>query len=238
MTTPVPPTEALEALTLTSHDEEDSNPWASKTTSEPEPAVPSAPLVATGVPPPAQTPVFTPATPPVTLTLDSSVRAAFDSLVDKEQQEASDAWAAAEAHPPKQEPVPSMEEDLPAKETSPPRTPDRAAQKPLPPDPDSPTKATPVPSSASAFTTTFANLARTFSRPRSAGGQNADVGGGVGPSRLSGEVIRPTTPATANARSDSRARLNEAAFDFQRFLDQLRNRNAEPIAAYLRRCVS
>jgi hypothetical protein len=27
-------------------------------------------------------------------------------------------------------------------------------------------------------------------------------------------------------------------FDFQRFLDQLRNRNAEPIAAYLRRYVS
>lgn len=230
MTTPVPPTEALGALTLTSHDEEDSNPWASKTTSEPEPAIPNAPLSTTGVPPPAQTPVFTPATPPAAV--DSTVLAAFDPLVDREQQEASDAWAAAEAHPPKLEPVPSKEEHS---EKSPPQTPDRAAQKPLPPDPDSPTKATPVPSSASAFTTTFANLARTFSRPRSAAGQHADVGGGAGPSRLSGEVIRPVTPVTANARSDSRARSNEAVFDFQRFLDQLRNRNAEPIAAYLRR---
>jgi Rab5 GDP/GTP exchange factor len=231
MTTPAPPTDALGALTLTSHDEEDSNPWASNTTSEPEPALLNATLSTTSV-----TPVFTPATPPVTV--DSSVLAAFDPLVDKEQQEASDAWATAEAHPPKPDPEPTKEENVPANETSPPPTPDRAAQKPLPPDPDSPTKATPVPSSASAFTTTFANLARTFSRPRSAAGQNADIVGGAGPSRLSGEVIRPVTPITANARSDSRARSNEAVFDFQRFLDQLRNRNAEPIAAYLRRYVN
>jgi Rab5 GDP/GTP exchange factor len=228
MTTPAPPTEALGTLTLTSHDEEDSNPWASNTASEPVPALPNATLSTTSV-----TPVFTPATPPATV--DSSVLAAFDPLVDKEQQEASDAWATAEAHPPKPEPEPSKEEHIPANEQSPPQTPDRAAQKPLPPDPDSPTKATPVPSSASAFTATFANLARTFSRPRSAAGQNADI---AGPSRLSGEAVRPVTPVTSNARSDSRARSNEAVFDFQRFLDQLRNRNAEPIAAYLRRYVS
>ncbi|KAG8853698.1 hypothetical protein FRB91_004498, partial [Serendipita sp. 411] len=51
--------------------------------------------------------------------------------------------------------------------------------------------------------------------------------------RLSGESARPATPQTP-ARSDSRAKPGEGQFDFQRFLDQLKARGAEPVAQYLR----
>lgn len=234
MTTPAPPNEALEALTL-NNSGEDSNPWASKPDSEAKSEPPVAPLSTANEPPPEQPPVFTPE--PVPAKVDSSVLAAFDPLVDKQQQEAADAWAAAEAHPPKPQPEPTEEKPLPPKEKSPPRTPDEVAQKPLPPDPEKPATSptTPIPSSASAFTTTFASIARTFSRPRSAAGQHVDTAGGPGPSRLSGEVMRPVTPVSANARQDSRVKPAEPVFDFQRFLDQLKSRSAEPVAQYFRR---
>lgn len=261
--------EGLGALSLANTKEVESNPWASKDENKSPPTTSPAPLAVTDVPPPMHEPEFkTPTAPPP---VDKDVLLVFDPLADNDLQKPQDAWADAEAHPP---PKPSSSEPPPkpieiqsnqeAKKDATLPTPDKAAQKPLPPDPDSLTTADTIvapiataatnesadrtgvasaaPSSASAFTTTFASLARSLSRPRSAAGDapSSSTGAALGPSRLSGEVQRPTTPSSsagvvnANARSDSGAK-SEAVFDFQRFLDQLKTRSAEPVAQYFRR---
>ena len=208
------PSKALAALSLGAQSEEESNPWASKPSEESreEPVV----LGTTGPPPPAEEPVFTPAITP--LAVDQNVLKEFDPLADTDEKAAQEAWASAESHPP-----PKAEQSA---NTSAPQSPTH--NKPLPADPESPTKAAPV--SASAFTNTFANLARTFTRPRSSGPE------ALAPSnpRTSAEIGRPATPQTP-VRSDSRAKPAEGLFDFQRFLDQLKTKSAEPVSQYLRR---
>jgi hypothetical protein len=227
MTTTAPPKEALQALTLNDNVEDEVNPWASKAPDDADGDRSVKPLNTSNEPPPVQEPAFTPVpTPP---RHDSSIINEFDPLVDADTKNAHDAWAAAEGHPPKLSP---------SKASSPPQTPTKAAQKPLPPDPESPTKA--VPSSSSAFTTTFANLARSFSRPRSSGSDYvATTSTGPGSARNSSEQPRPATPlrsqTSATTKSDTGSRPPEAQFDFQRFLDQLKTRSAEPVSQYLRR---
>ncbi|CCA77889.1 related to VPS9 (involved in vacuole trafficking) [Serendipita indica DSM 11827] len=213
MTTSSPPKEALAALTLSAQPDEESNPWAAKPTEETreEPVI----LAATGPPPPAEEPVFTPAVTP--LVVDQNVLKEFDPLADNDEKAAQEAWASAESHPP---PKPEQPANMSA-----PQTPIHS--KPLPADPESPTKA--APTSASAFTNTFANLARTFSRPRSSG---PDTIPSSNP-RTSVEIGRPATPQTP-VRSDSRAKPADGQFDFQRFLDQLKTKSAEPVSQYLR----
>lgn len=245
--TTTPPNAALESLKL-GNNEEEINPWASKSTKDETDTIAlNVPLEISNAPPPVAEPVFTPApTPPV---VDTSVLSEFDPLVDKERQDAQDAWAASEAHPPPQHqsdasadgPADPNVTSKPSSAQSPPRTPTKAAEKALPPDPESPTKAPlVVPSSASAFTTTFANLARSFSRPRSAGSDVPVSPARPGPSRLSGEISNNTDgPLSSTAvRTDSKGKPAESQFDFQKFLDQLKTRSAEPVAQYFRRLVS
>jgi hypothetical protein len=237
------PSAALESLKL-GDNEDEINPWASKSTKdEADVIAPNVPLEISTAPPPVADPVFTLPTPPV---IDTSVLSEFDPLADKERQDAQDAWAAAEAHPPPQH-QPDASADGPAyphasfkvpDTRSPPRTPIKPAQKALPPDPESPNKPPAVvPSSASAFTTTFANLARSFSRPRSAGSDVSPSLAPSGPSRLSGEVSNnPDGPLSTTAvRTDSKGKPTDSQFDFQKFLDQLKTRSAEPVAQYFRR---
>lgn len=219
--------ESLSALTINENREE-GNPWATSSSDAPATVEISEPLKSSSVPPPVEQPVFTPtATPPA---VDESVLNEFDPLADNDERTAREAWAASEGHPPK-----------PSKTPSPPSTPTKAAEKPLPESPDK--AVPPVPSSASAFTTTFTNLARTFSRPRSSG---SDAGIGVKsapapPPKNADDygALRPATPTTSlpssASRTDSRAKHNDGQFDFQRFLDQLKTRSAEPVAQYFRR---
>ncbi|KIM34491.1 hypothetical protein M408DRAFT_303717 [Serendipita vermifera MAFF 305830] len=222
MTTPPPPTSALSNLKLVDNDEE-VNPWTSKPLQDSNDTTSStpAPLEVTNAPPPVAEPVFTPApTPPVVNT--EALLSEFDPLADQEQKEAQDAWATAESHPPKadvEQPQNQQEVD-PVKETTPPRTPTKPTEKPLP---ESPTKAT----QASAFSATFANLARTFSRPRST---EIDPASLPTTSRRSGEHSALANPE----RTDSKGKATEAQFDFQKFLDQLKTRSAEPVAQYFR----
>lgn len=221
-----PPNSALSNLKLVDNDEE-TNPWASKPLPDSNDASLSntTTLEVTNAPPPAVEPVFTPApTPPVVDT--TAVLSEFDPLADPEQKDAQDAWATAEAHPPKADIEHEKQQEQEQKEevepvvTTPPRTPTKQSEKPLP---DSPTK----PTQASAFSATFANIARTFTRPRST---EIDPASLPSTSRRSGEQ-----QTTNTERTDPKGKPAEAQFDFQKFLDQLKTRSAEPVAQYFRR---
>ena len=241
--TTTPPTARVEGLKLEEEGGEESNPWASKSTKDGEDGTAGGVSLQLTNPPPVAEPVFTPApTPPV---VDSTILTEFDPLADREGQDAQNAWAAAEAHPRQQEPEadvhvhsnPTAPSKSPESQ-SPQRTPKEATQKALPPDPESPSKPPPVASSsASALTNTFANLARSFSRPRSAGPDVPASPAPPGPSRLSGELSSHNNAplSSTSARTDSKGKATEAQFDFQKFLDQLKTRGAEPVAQYFRR---
>lgn len=214
-----------------SEDATPENPWASKAASPtPEPIS----KVEDAAPPPATTPVFERATPPTAL--DSNVLSEFDPLVDKEEKEARDAWATAEGHPP---PPPAPAKDESQAVEAPPQQPLRHKQT------TSVDISADGPSSASSFTTVFpafANIARSLSRQ----GIRNDV------DRSGAEVVAsPTTlasmakkQATAAAEENPQpvsgkppSKSTEPPFDFQRFLDQLKTRSAEPVSKYFRRFV-
>ena len=208
------------------------NPWQSKAASpSPEPIS----KVEDAAPPPPATPVFERATTPPAL--DSNVLPEFDPLVDKEEKEAREAWATAESHPPPPPPAKDEPQEVEA-----------------PPLPLRHKQTTSVdlfvdgPSSASSFTTVFpafANIARSLSRQ----GNRNDV------NRSGAEVVPSPTTLASMAKKQAAAAVEETpkpasassgktlsksaepSFDFQRFLDQLKTRSAEPVAKYFRRCV-
>lgn len=215
-----------------SEDATPENPWASKAaTPAPEPLS----KVEDAVAPPVATPVFERAiTPPA---LDPNVLSEFDPLADKEEKEARDAWATAESHPPPQPPAKDESQEVDA-----------------PPPPSLSHKQTPSldipvdgPSSASSFTTVFpafANIARSLSRQ----GTRNDVNqSGVevlpSPTTLASMAKKQATaaaeetPKPASGSGKTPSKSAEPPFDFQRFLDQLKIRSAEPVAKYFRRCI-
>lgn len=159
----------------------------------------------------------------------------FDPLANQEEKEARDAWESSEAHPP------------------PPRTPSPPIAAPIPllKDAPRPPPEPSVPSSPSSFPS-LAALARTFSIPTLAR-----------PRPLSLDSAKPVpSPATLSAfasqqdtarSEESTTRANnpngsgtaspvpggtrdkaDTAFDFQKFLDQMKTKSAEPVAKYLR----
>jgi len=213
-----------------SEDATPDNPWASKAaTPTPEPVS----KVEDAAPPPAATPVFERAiTPPA---LDSNVLSEFDPLVDKEEKEAREAWATAESHPPSQAPAKDESQEVDA-----------------PPPPSLGHKQThsldiPAdgPSSASSFTLVFpafANIARSLSRQGTRNDMNRS-GVEVLPSpttlasmaKKQATAAAEETPKPASGKTPSKS--TEPPFDFQRFLDQLKTRSAEPVAKYFRRYV-
>ncbi|KAJ6498340.1 hypothetical protein DFH09DRAFT_1052082 [Mycena vulgaris] len=163
----------------------------------------------------------------------------FDPLANQEEVAAREAWESAEGHPP------------------PPRTP--SPTPPPPPlkdtlsqhQPDSP-QSTP---SSSVFPS-FSTLARTFSIPlrsRSRPG-SMDIARGVpSPSTLSAFVEQQqqqqqpaeqsaasetTSGRSTPATSSSDAGKTDPPFDFQKFLDQMKTRNAEIVAKYLKSFLS
>ncbi|KAK7677585.1 hypothetical protein QCA50_019396 [Cerrena zonata] len=177
----------------------------------------------------------------------------FDPLANQEEKAAKEAWESSESHPP---PPPSKDPVIPNAHTSTEAsTPQRATTtQPEPPRPSSP-----IPSFPS-----LAALARTFSiplgprtRPRSldtaaAVPSPATISSFASQQQIPPRTEAPPTSASRNAgpstptRSSSRSsrvqsndREGESlAFDFQKFLDQMKQKNAEPVAKYLRSFLS
>lgn len=223
-----------------SEDATPENPWASKA------ATPVPELLSKDedvAPPPAATPVFERAiTPPA---LDPNVLSEFDPLVD-EEKEAREAWGTAESHPPPQPPAKEAEESAN----------DESQEIDAPPPPSltprhqqttSVDYSADGPSSASSFTTVFpafANIARSLSRQGTRNDVNRS-GVEVLPSpttlasmaKKQASAAAEETPKPASGSGKNPSKSTEPQFDFQRFLDQLKTRSAEPIAKYFRRYV-
>ncbi|KAI0683776.1 hypothetical protein BC835DRAFT_1393751 [Cytidiella melzeri] len=162
----------------------------------------------------------------------------FDPLVSQEEQAAKEAWETSESHPP---PPPSEEESKP----SPPvPTKNGIAQ-------DPPRSASPISSFPS-----LAALARTFAlpltgsrnRPRSLDSASA-VPSPTTLSSFASQQQLPRTPPPSIPESSgsgrctpiSRSRSGDGdplQFDFQRFLDQMKMKSAEPVGKYLRSFLS
>ncbi|KIK01464.1 hypothetical protein K443DRAFT_678328 [Laccaria amethystina LaAM-08-1] len=163
----------------------------------------------------------------------------FDPLANLEEQYAQNAWETSESHPP------------PPRTPSPPPPPQKDQIPVLPPS----SPETSTPSSSSSFPS-LAALARTFSiplaRPRP---MSIDVARNVpSPATLSSfaaqqdasstnPVSRSGTPhasgsGTASPVSGSKDKGIETAFDFQKFLDQMKTRSADPVSKYLRSFLS
>ncbi|KAF6761755.1 guanine nucleotide exchange factor Vps9 [Ephemerocybe angulata] len=181
--------------------------------------------------------------PPVS----EAILSEFDPLANREEQAAKSAWESSESHPP------------------PPRTP--SPPPPSLPEKDEPSSSRTSPSSGSEFPS-FSALARTFAlpltplapRPRP---QSIDVARPVAspatlssfasqqdaPSRSAGSdqqknASRSNTPLAAGSGTASPVpgtrgdKPGEAQFDFQRFLDQMKSKSAEPVSKYLRSFLS
>ncbi|KAM5531456.1 hypothetical protein V8D89_014846, partial [Ganoderma adspersum] len=168
--------------------------------------------------------------PPVT----QDVLREFDPLASAEGKAAQQAWANSEGHPPPP-PVPTKEPVSPAPPT--PSTPNR---------PSSPIPAFPA----------LAALARTFALPltRNQRPRSLDSAAAVpSPATLSSFAQQQSTPdarvvedvasmsngpvASGSGRSTPSGKDKEQEspqFDFQKFLDQMKMKGAEPVAKYLR----
>lgn len=201
-------------------------------------------------------PIFTakdtPPSEPGSAAATQEVLSEFDPLVSEEERAARDAWGASEGHPP------------PPRTPSPPQPPvkDIYVSSPTSPGPNpidsAPTTPAPVPiTSPSSPFPSFASLARSFalplarSRPQSIdasaravpspatlssfaaqqdgsdGGRRVDTGKAV--------ASGPPTPNQPRSATGSPApKASDGGFDFQKFLDQMKSKSAEPVSKYLR----
>ena len=156
--------------------------------------------------------------------IPKEVLSEFDPLASPEEQAARDAWQTSEGHPP----PPSSEESV---DPTPPSTSVLPPSRSLSPFP--------IPS--------LASLAKTFSlpsltRPRP---PSMDAASPVHPPSNLSTVV---TGQGAEEESEAQGSSNEPPptsppseheadteiFDFQRFLDQMKSRSAEPVSKYLR----
>ncbi|CAL1714296.1 unnamed protein product [Somion occarium] len=171
----------------------------------------------------------------------------FDPLANHEEKAAREAWETTEPHPqpPSKDTLPesSSAATLPESPSTPQQPTTNTQTLPLPPRPSSPIPTFP----------SLAALARTFSiplgprtRPRS-----LDSAAAVpSPATLSSFASQQNVPRTSTppvngssstpTRSSSRSGGSQdqngenPTFDFQKFLDQMKHKNAEPVAKYLR----
>lgn len=173
----------------------------------------------------------------------------FDPL---EQQVAREAWAHSESHPPPEHvPLPQSEVLIPGSDSESPEPP----PKDVPQIPPVQTSDTPQPRTSGSNFPSLATLARTFAissipRPRPI---SVDIAKAVpSPATLSSfgsqqeqrphdsetsyAVSRTSTPGGSRTGSPrpGRERHKEPPFDFQKFLDQMKLKAAEPVAKYLR----
>lgn len=152
----------------------------------------------------------------------------FDPLANFEEEAAREAWITSVSNPP------------------PPSTPEPP---PEPPNKDAPEP--PLPSSSSSFPS-FAALARSFAIPTLSRSRpvSLDAAKAVpSPAVLSSlehqqDTLRDTPPPNDHTEQQNKSDMpspadskDEIPFDFQKFLDQMKSRNAEPVSKYLRSCV-
>ncbi|KDQ06115.1 hypothetical protein BOTBODRAFT_39806 [Botryobasidium botryosum FD-172 SS1] len=164
------------------------------------------------------------APPDLRFRVDSTVLSEFDPLVEQEERDARDAWKAAQSHPPPPPPSPPPEPEKPAEAS------DTGSAKP-----------SPRASTSLAFPS-LASLARTFTRsnaptPAPAITTTELIGSPSSQTitmekeEVEAEDPPPATPSESEPGDKEKA---EQAFDFQKFLDQLKTKSAEPVAKYLR----
>ncbi|KAF8967767.1 hypothetical protein BDZ97DRAFT_1803218 [Flammula alnicola] len=191
-----------------------------------------------------------PPTPEPRSEVSKEVLSEFDPLVSLEEKAARDAWEASEGHPP------------PPRTPSPPQPPSKDLSSPTTPEANTSTAAaiatpTVVPS-ASSFPS-FAALAKSFAlplrpRPLSLDGSAKAV---PSPSTLSSfasqqdalDARRPGAGKSVASGSSTPNRPGsgtaspvpkpiDGGFDFQKFLDQMKTKSADPVSKYLRSFLS
>lgn len=162
----------------------------------------------------------------------------FDPLASAEEKEAQQAWAGSKGQPP---PLPP---------------PEKVPATPPPPAPAAPNRpSSPIPSF-----TALAALARTFALPLTRGQRPRSLDSAAAvpsPATLSSFAQQQSAPqprplddapsagnqatASGSGRSTPSGKAKESeppSFDFQRFLDQMKLKGAEPVAKFLRSYVS
>ncbi|KJA23564.1 hypothetical protein HYPSUDRAFT_39753 [Hypholoma sublateritium FD-334 SS-4] len=237
------------------------NPW-----SDPTPPPTAAPADDTETPRPAPLAPLSPSVyehavfagphePPRSAPLSAAAAAVlseFDPLESLEEAAARDAWAAAEGHPP---PPPSRTPTPPATPPQPPVK-DLSPAGPHPADAVSPTAApaslaSPPAATSSPFPS-FASLARSFALPLArARPQSLDASARAVPSpatlssfaeqQQAGTRQADAAPAPAPGSSGAVSpapRAADGGFDFQKFLDQMKTKSADPVSKYLRSFLS
>jgi len=157
----------------------------------------------------------------------NEVLSEFDPLASPEEQAARAAWQTAEGHPPPSPATHPSTEDAPSNATSPITI--------LPPS----RSLSPFPS--------LASLAKTFSLPNLTRSRPSSMDA-TPPSNLSTVITaqsenaseepdggndEPHPPLPPPSPSESEPEV-EIQFDFQKFLDQMKSRSAEPVSKYLR----
>ncbi|KAI9064038.1 hypothetical protein FKP32DRAFT_1591446 [Trametes sanguinea] len=181
----------------------------------------------------------------------------FDPLVAAEEKAAQQAWSTSVSHPPPPPPRP-IEVEADAPEDSPFDEPSVHPKSPSPPAPSTPNR----PSSPIPAFPALAALARTFALPltRSQRPRSLDTATAVpSPATISSfaqqqSAPRTRSPAEASQLTQDHAQGNSdrssptpsgkgkdqepPPFDFQKFLDQMKLKGAEPVAKYLRSFLS
>ncbi|PPQ68408.1 hypothetical protein CVT26_006080 [Gymnopilus dilepis] len=202
-----------------------------------------------------------PPTPDPTAQVSKEVLSEFDPLASLEEKAAREAWETSEGHPPPPRtpspPIPPMKDlhiSSPATPARDPSTPSQAN-----------TTVTTSPSTSSSPFPSLAALAKSFSlplrpRPQSVDASSAKVvpspstlssfaaqqDGGKG-KRNSRDVDAEGRPSTSGSATPNRSGSGTASpvpkpvdggFDFQKFLDQMKSKSAEPVSKYLRSFLS
>lgn len=177
---------------------------------------------------------------------DPDVLNEFDPLAGSEEKAAQEAWASTESHPP---PPPPPRTPSPA--TPPPpekdETPSSSTQNNQPPSTPSSTTL----NSLTSFARSFSIPALTKSRPTSMDGASNVPSPATLSSFASQQQQTPRRTlqdlSAEPSSSDNVAAVGTASpkdtavdppFDFQKFLDQMKSKNAEPIAKYLKSFLS
>lgn len=155
----------------------------------------------------------------------------FDPLVSEEKA-AREAWETSEGHPPprtESPPLPSLKDLHISSATSPEAS-----------SPDAIASASPASATVSSSSfPSFASFAKTFSLGRRPLSIDATAGNpapdrlDTGKSNASGPESSTPNPSGSGAASPI-PKPADGAFDFQRFLDQMKSKSAEPVSKYLR----
>ncbi|OSD05507.1 hypothetical protein PYCCODRAFT_1432665 [Trametes coccinea BRFM310] len=181
----------------------------------------------------------------------------FDPLVAAEGKAAQQAWSTSASHPPPPPPRPiEVEADAPAAPQS--NEPSAQPNSPPPPRPSTPNR----PSSPIPAFPALAALARTFALPltRSQRPRSLDTATAVpSPATISSFAQQQSAPPTRSPEEQSPSTQDHIQsnsgrsspstsgkgkdqesppFDFQKFLDQMKLKGAEPVAKYLRSFLS